>query len=211
MRGRSVTLVALSALSILSLPACFADRDSSGGQVAALPMLGEAPHGERYRVEGGRPSEGDDVASSWCLELRWTGGPTAISSGLESEMHGMAGDSTCGPSPAPRVSGIASFYCDADALFIFGGARTSAGKLELVPKKAKRIRAHHAALPPASGFEGTSFVIAAPLPRSLPATLREVSSHRPVVRLPRYSRACAPPPGPPTGGNYGGFLTFPEP
>lgn len=161
---------------------------------ATLPLTGTTPHGERFRVQAGPAEPGDDVRTSWCLRLRYT---------HELSIDGdpfTGGASTCGPSPAPPVSGLATADCEHRTLFVFGGRRTGARGVELVTHDGVVTRAREAVLPPRAGFAGRTFALAADLD-TFPATLRETArGHRIVARFASRARICVPVPGAPSGG-----------
>ena len=211
MSRRFLAGVAAAALSAGSLSGCFFSSDDDGAR--PLPIAGKTPEGEPYRLEAGQPpGDEDDVDTSWCLRLRWNDGISVIH-GRDEPGRSVEEDAEtdCGPSPAPRVSGVVQVHCDKDTLFVVGGSSSRAGMVELVPERGKRIRARHGALPPGSGFEGTSFVLTARVPAALPATLREVESRQLIVRVPPYSQACARLPKELDDRALGNsFLTFPE-
>jgi hypothetical protein len=170
----------------------------SASEPAKLPLAGKAPGGQRYRLEPARPASGDDVASSWCLRLRYTG-DLAVNDDPYSE-----GLSTCGPAPAPRVSGAYAIDCAHDTMYVFGGLRGEARDIELAPRHGDVVAPRFAPLPPRSGFSGTTFLIVADL-KALPATLRR-HGHSDLHRFAERDEVCGPKPGAADGGSpFGEF------
>lgn len=166
-----------------------------------LPLTRDAPHGQRFRLAAGKPMPGDDVASSWCLRLRYTTGVTVngnpFGGGLDS----------CGPKPAPRVSGSFIADCEHNILYLFGGVRRAVDGIEVVRADGRTARAYAAALPKHSGFSGHTFVTALTMV-NYPATVRETSAGRPAIaRLPSRRQLCAAAPGQPepSTGAFGDF------
>jgi hypothetical protein len=177
---------------------------SSGSHTdtSPLPLTGATPAGVRYRLQAAAASRGDDVSSSWCLRLRYSG-DIVIDGDEFSE-----GIDTCGEVPAPRVSGVVQIDCSQRAVFVFGGAHETVEGLELVSEPGGSVRAALGELPPRSGFVGKSFILVADV-GDLPGEVREENSDRAaVVRIPDEDAACEAVPGAPEGDQP--FLTFPE-
>jgi hypothetical protein len=166
-----------------------------------LPLIRHAPHGQRFRLAAGKPIAGDDVASSWCLRLRYTTGITVDGNPF------VGGLDSCGADPAPRVSGAYTADCEHNILYVFGGMRRAVDGVEVVRADGRTARAYVAALPKHSGFSGHSFVTALTMV-NFPATVRETSAERPTIaRLPSRRQLCAAAPGQPEpwAGGSGDF------
>ena len=170
----------------MCLTAAAAPLACGAGNLTPLPLDGRTPAGKRFRVEASRPSD-PRVKHSWCLALGFQTDTVVVG-------HGPFGGgvSECGRDPAPRVSGVIQLDCARRTLFVFGGARSGVGPLELLPRRGPRVRARRASLPPRSGFDGTTFV-AVTGTRGLPARLR--AGGRDVARVPAFGVVCRRPPG----------------
>jgi hypothetical protein len=167
-----------------------------------LPLIGATAAGVRYRLQAAVASKGDDVSSSWCLRLRYTGDIV-----IEDDEF-VDGINTCGEAPAPRVSGAIQIDCAQRVVFVFGGARETVESLELVSEPGRSVRARLGELPPRSGFAGKSFILVADVD-DLPGEIREQNSDRAAVaRIPDEDAVCEAHPGAPEGGQP--FMTFPE-
>jgi hypothetical protein len=152
---------------------------------------GVSPDGERYRLMPGREQPGDDVRGSWCLKLQRTGqvitdrdeGPFALAL------------ATCGPRPAPAVSGAIVLDCEQKLLFAFGGAKRDIGTIRVVRHRRPPVVATRHRLPAGSGFRGSTFVVVTPLDTDV-VRIRAVGVPR--SRHPRITglrAACRPLPG----------------
>jgi hypothetical protein len=163
-----------------------AETSISAPKLAKLPLNGSAPNHQRFRLSAGKPSAGDDVKSSWCLDLKYTGGIVLIRDGHPPDPFS-SGNGACGPKPAPAVSGLLSYDCQQKVTYVFGGVRSSAGKLRLA-SKGGALTTYRAALPPRSGFSGSSYIAAVAF-RDLPASLKDARGHR-VIRLDSGPSVC---------------------
>jgi hypothetical protein len=175
---------------------------TAGGETRdkQLPLTGETTSGERWRLEAGHPSPGDDVRSSWCLQLRYTSG-TVIDGDPFS-----AGSGACGRGPARRVSGQVDVDCRLNLVFIYGGTRSRVRSLVLHTRRGAPVSATWAELPPRSGFEGRSFVLVSDVRRFPGRLLARGAGQRQIVRVPGKATLCEPYPGAPDGG--GPFASF---
>jgi hypothetical protein len=160
-------------------------------------MVRDAPDGQRVRLSRGKP---DDTTSSWCLQLRYTAGFTLNGNPF---VEGMG---TCGPSPAPRVSGAYTADCAHNILYVFGGIRRAVDGVDVVRADGVTAHAGLAKLPKGSGFSGHAFVVAIKM-FNFPATVREPSGPRLAARLPPRRALCFAPPGrpEPAAGGIGEF------
>jgi hypothetical protein len=176
-----------------------AGSSASKSDVSPLPLTGATTGGVRYRLQA---AEGDDVPSSWCLRLRYTGEIVIADDEF------IEGIKTCGEAPAPRVSGVIQIACPQRLVFVFGGANETVEGLELVSDPGTSVSARLGELPPQSGFAGKSFILVADV-GDLPAAVREENSDRAALaRIPNEDKLCEPVPGAPEGPQP--FMTFPE-
>lgn len=157
----------------------------------ALPVTHDAPNGQRFRLAAYKPEPGDDVATSWCLRLRYTAGIIVDGNPFT------GGLATCGVKPAPRVSGAYVADCAHNILYVFGAMRRAVDGVEVVRADGRAVPASVAVLPKGSGFSGRSFVAAITMVH-FPATVRETSGRRTRgARLALRRDLCAAPPGRP--------------
>jgi hypothetical protein len=167
---------------------------SSAGP-AALPLAGETPAGQKWRLEAGKADESDDVRASWCARLRYTEDIVVDGDPF------VGGLSTCGPWPARRASGAVAVNCTRHSVFVFGGARSTVRAITAHSRLGPVVRATEATLPPKSGFKGYTFMLVLDT-RRLPARIQaEGAGQRELIRLPKRSSVCEPHAGAPDGGH----------
>jgi hypothetical protein len=167
--------------------------EASPADLAKLPLKGEIKSGQKWRLEAGKPSEGDDVPSSWCFRLRYTKDIV-----LDGDPY-VGGVQTCGMRPAPRVSGLVAVDCARHSVFVFGGARSGVRSVTLHARRGPVVKAQKATLPPNSHFKGYTFLLVGDT-RRLPARLEaEGAGQRVLARLSGRS-LCKSFPGAPEGG-----------
>ena len=184
------TLIAL--LAAVLLAGCGTDDGETvvpaGNASRTFPVTGRAADGERYRLTPGRPSPGDDVDSSWCLRLTYTGGIVIVDDAGRRDVF--TNDfGTCGPDPAPALSGAGVVNCDAGTVYVFGQARHEAGGVILQTSGGARVAARRGPPAPDSGFDGFSYVATVRLNR-LPATIRAATSGKVATYLPNRDAIC---------------------
>jgi hypothetical protein len=168
--------------------------ETSPADLAKLPLKGEIKGGQKWRLEAGKPSAGDDVPSSWCFRLRYTKDIV-----LDGDPY-VGGVQTCGMRPAPRVSGVVAVDCARHSVFVFGGARSGVRSVTLHARRGPVVKAQKATLPPNSRFKGYTFLLVGDT-RRLPARLEaDGAGQRVLARLPGRSSLCKPYPGAPEGG-----------
>jgi hypothetical protein len=197
---RTLARVPSARAALLAILCSAASTPAHAAQPAALPLVRDAPDGQRVRLSGGTPEAGDDVPASWCLRLRYTNGFTLNGNPF---VEGMG---TCGPRPAPRVSGAYTADCEHNILYVFGGVRRAVDGVDVVRSDGVTVHAGLAKLPNGSGFSGHAFVVAIKM-FNFPATVREASGPRPGARLPLRREICFAPPGrpEPASGGFGDF------
>src|SRR4051812_37761999 len=159
-----------------------------------LPLYGTTKRGQEWRLRAAKPTSGDDVPRSWCLNLGYTTGVV-----LNGKKYS-GGLTTCGRRPARRISGMTLVDCERGAVFVFGALRRHVGNVRLRDRRGRKHRPTFAPLPTHSGFEGRTFIVVIDV-SDLPGRLTaDGAGQIPVARIPRRSDVCQPQPGAPKGG-----------
>lgn len=196
MRSPRIHCALAAVLAAIAITGC-------GDQIKPLPLTVRAPDKTMVKVTAARASEGDDVPSSWCLAL------DDLGVNIIGDEHTDADElpeGVCGPDPAPPVSGSIVIACDQRYVVALGATRGTSTELSITAPGQAAARAHYAALPPKSGFQGRSYLVVAPL-NNRGATLKSNHSSSPVFRIPPLSRAC---PEQIRGMNARPFASFPK-
>jgi hypothetical protein len=188
-------LLALCAASVL---ACSEGGSAATGPATVkrekLPLTGKTADGQRWRLEASKADKDEDVGTSWCFQLRYTKDIVLDGNPF------VGGVKTCGPKPAPRVSGFVAIDCARHSVFVFGGTRSSVTGLALRTHRGKVTKASSAVLPPGSQFTGSTFMVVGDT-RDLPTRIEASGAGQRVLeRIPGRATVCKPSPGAPEGG-----------
>src|SRR3954452_3698693 len=128
------------------LLAIFAAASMEQSPEKNLPLYGTTKRGQEWRLRAAKPTSGDDVPRSWCLNLGYTTG--VVINGKKYS----GGLTTCGRRPARRISGMTLVDCERGAVFVFGAVRRHVGNVRLRDRRGRKQRPMFAKLPTRSAF-----------------------------------------------------------